>query len=53
MDCIEKTVVLDNGRTIHYTKDVSKMTLKEAQKVVDAVRKSLNAGPELGSIVTE
>ena len=53
MDCIERTVVLDNGRTIHYTNDVSKMTLKEAQNVVDAVRQSLNDGPELGSIGAE
>jgi|LakMenEpi03Aug12_release.lakeMendotaPanAssembly.Ray.scaffolds.fasta_scaffold5756770_1 hypothetical protein len=46
MNYIDKTVVLENGRKIHYTQDVSKMSLKEAYKMLAAVRKSLYDGDE-------
>ena len=46
MNYIDKTIVLENGRTIHYTKDVSKMSLTEANKMLDAIRKSLYDGPD-------
>ncbi len=50
MNYIDKTIVLENGRKIHYTKDVSKMSLKEANKMLYDIRKSLYDGDELESI---
>lgn len=44
MNNIDKTVVLENDRKIHYTQDVSKMLLKEANKMLAAIRKSLYDG---------
>jgi hypothetical protein len=50
MNYIDKTIVLENGRKIHYTKDVSNMSLKEANKMLAAIRKSLYDGDDIGSI---
>jgi hypothetical protein len=46
MNYIDNTIVLENGRTVHYTKDVSKMSLKEANKMLATIRKSLYDGAE-------
>ena len=46
MNYIDKTIVLENGRKVHYTKDVSKMSLKEANKMLNDIRKSLYDGDE-------
>jgi hypothetical protein len=50
MNYIDKTVVLENGRKIHYTQDVSKMSLKEANKMLAAIKKSLYDGADQVSI---
>ena len=50
MNYIDNTIVLENDRTVHYTKDVSKMSLKEANKMLAAIRKSLYDGSDLDSI---
>jgi hypothetical protein len=46
MNYIDKTIVLENGRKVHYTKDVSKMSLKEANKMLYDIRKSLYDGED-------
>jgi len=56
MNYIDNTIVLENGRTVHYTKDVSKMSLKEANKMLVTIRKSLYDGADqvsIGQRVTE
>lgn len=56
MNYIDNTIVLENDRTVHYTKDVSKMSLKEANKMLAAIRKSLYDGADqvsIGQQVTE
>jgi hypothetical protein len=50
MNYIDNTIVLENGRTVHYTKDVSKMSLKEANKMLATIRKSLSDGADQVSI---
>lgn len=49
MNYIDKTIVLENGRKVHYTQDVSIMSLKESNIMLAAIRKSLYDGLEIVS----
>lgn len=53
MNYIDKKIVLENDRKVHYTQDVSKMSFKEANKMLSDIRKSLYDGVEIVSIVKQ